>query len=105
MTDGPVPYREVSEPEYTQLAAKSFVIEDFGSGMSLLSGPCPRCRSAIEVPVIDRVVRAVQFDEDLAPTDIRTVPIICTCSEAHPGRPAERVGCGAYWVFDIVSRS
>ena len=101
-TDGLVPYREVSEPGYAELAAATFVIEEFGVGMSLLGGQCPRCQVAIEVPLIDGVFRS-----DLATSAgaLRAVPIICTCTEAHPGRPVDRVGCGAYWIFDLPAGS
>lgn len=101
-TDGLVPYRELSEPGYAEQAAATFVIEEFGGGMSLLGGQCPRCGVAIEVPLIDGV-----FRRHLATGagDVRSVPIICTCTEAHPGRPEGRVGCGAYWIFDLPAGS
>ncbi|MEV0794103.1 hypothetical protein [Kribbella sp. NPDC050459] len=107
--NGPVPYREVSEPGYAEQAAGTFVIENFGVGTSLLGGRCPRCDASIEIPLLDDVFRG-----DLgsrpgggtgAPGGIRSVPIICTCAEAHPGRPADRVGCGAYWIFDVPAGS
>jgi hypothetical protein len=105
LPDGLVQYREVSEPDYAEKAATTFVIEDFDIGMSLLSGLCPRCGVAIEVPLIDGVFRgagsAVRVDTAERAGGARAVPIICTCSEAHAGRPDGRVGCGAYWIFDL----
>lgn len=102
MTDEPVPYREVSEPEYAQQAAETFEIEDYGTGLFLLGGPCPRCLAPIEVPVIGRIVRAIRLRRVYEQRhDAQTVPVICTCAEAHPGRPEERVGCGAYWTFEL----
>jgi hypothetical protein len=103
-----MPYREVSEPDYAQVAAETFVLEEFGFGVSLLGGRCPRCQAAIQVPVVDRVVRTVQFD-DVETAELtggaRAVPIICTCTETHPGRPVDQVGCGAYWIFNLPARS
>jgi hypothetical protein len=101
-TDGLVPYREISEPGYAEQAAATFVIEEFGVGMSLLGGHCPRCRVAIEIPLIDGVFRSHLAT---GTRDVRAVPIICTCTEAHPGRPDGRVGCGAYWIFDLPAGS
>jgi hypothetical protein len=116
-TDGLVPYRELSEPGYAELAAATFVIEEFGVGMSLLGGQCPRCGVAIEVPLIDGVFRGDWAPGSDAATagdraagagqtaSVRSVPIICTCTETHPGRPEGRVGCGAYWIFDLPAGS
>jgi hypothetical protein len=110
-TDGLVPYREISEPGYAEQAAATFVIEEFGVGMSLLGGRCPRCQVAIGVPLIDGVFRSDRAaGSDLIAgagqtASVRAVPIICTCTEAHPGRPDGRVGCGAYWIFDLPADS
>jgi hypothetical protein len=104
-TDGLVPYREVSEPGYADQAATTFVIEEFGVGMSLLGGQCPRCRVAIEVPLIDGVFRGDRAAGTAQTASVRAVPIICTCTEEHPGRPDDRVGCGAYWIFDLPADS
>jgi hypothetical protein len=108
LPEGFVSYREVSEPDYAEEAAATFVIEDFDIGMSLLSGLCPRCGAPIEVPLIDGVFRgdrAVLVDTAERAGGTRAVPIICTCTEAHPGRPDGRVGCGAYWIFDLPAGS
>jgi hypothetical protein len=106
LPDELVPYRELSEPDYAETAAATFVIEDFDIGMSLLSGLCPRCGVAIEVPLIDGVFRGDRrVDTAERAGGARTVPIICTCTEAHPGRPDGRVGCGAYWIFDLPAGS
>lgn len=102
---GPVPYREVSEPGYAEQAAATFVIETFDVGMSLLGGVCPRCQAAIEVPLVDGVFRRTLSTNERAEGDHQPVPIICTCSEAHPGRPDGRVGCGAYWIFNLPATS
>ncbi|MFI6678472.1 hypothetical protein [Kribbella sp. NPDC050470] len=101
---GPVPYREVSEPGYAEQAAETFVIETFGVGMSLLGGVCPRCQAAIEVPLVDGVFRALSATER-AEGGHHAVPVICTCSETHPGRPDDRVGCGAYWIFNLPANA
>ncbi|HEY0692786.1 MAG TPA: hypothetical protein VGD71_27565 [Kribbella sp.] len=108
LPDGFVPYREVSEPDYAEKAAATFVIEDFDIGMSLLSGLCPRCGVAIEIPLIDGVFRgdrAGRVDTAERAGGTRDVPIICTCTEVHPGRPDGQVGCGAYWIFDLPDGS
>ncbi|MET9269611.1 hypothetical protein [Kribbella sp. NPDC003557] len=124
VADGTVPYREVSEPGYAERAAGTFVIENFGVGTSLLGGRCPRCDASIEVPLVDDVFRGDLSGRpggvtrpggtsrpggpggpDGPATRSRSVPIICTCTEVHPGRPADRVGCGAYWIFDVPAGS
>ncbi|MFI7060573.1 hypothetical protein ACIBL3_06290 [Kribbella sp. NPDC050124] len=102
---GPVPYREVSEPGYAEKAAETFVIENFDVGMSLLGGVCPRCQAAIEVPLVDGIFRSAPTTERAERNGHHAVPVICTCTEAHPGRPDGRVGCGAYWIFNLPAGS
>lgn len=96
-----LPYAEMTSHGYAATAAASFVVEDYGEGVELLRGPCPRCGSLIEVPVFAGVVRTYrpQTGTPDADEDGVSEPVICTCTEKHEGRPEGRVGCGAYWNF------
>lgn len=106
-----VPYREITESHYATTAAVAFVIEEYATGMWLLRGPCPRCAAVIDIPVVSEVVKGAdrtalgpspdRAQEPGAPASEEgpSEAVICTCDEAHEGRPDGRVGCGAYWNF------
>ena len=109
----PLPYDEVTDHRFAQDAARDFRVVESVPGMKLLSGPCPRCAAVIEVPVVDalfggsrsfdsvlRRLRAVPGPAGSTPAS-RVEPMMCLCTEAHPGRPPSRTGCGAYWTLLI----
>lgn len=98
----PLPYRVVTEPEYAANAARTFVVETYPEGR-LLRGDCPRCGATIEVPLVDEMFSRRPVPGP-SPAD-QAEPVICTCREPHPGRPADDVGCGAYWVFVIPAET
>ncbi|MGW6982042.1 hypothetical protein ACWGE1_21850 [Streptomyces sp. NPDC054932] len=103
-----LPYQEVTTPEYAALAAALFTLEEDGQGMTVLRGSCPRCGAALEATVASDVLQGMRlrpFPDVVRrlraaprPGD-RLEPMLCTCGDAHPGRPEGRVGCGAYWTL------
>lgn len=98
----PLPYQEMTGPQYSSAAASAFEVQEQQMGVLSLRGPCPRCGSVIEILVVDHIVRRMgrPADEpDAAAANVE--PVICTCDEPHEGRPEGRVGCGAYWNFSL----
>jgi hypothetical protein len=101
-----LPYRELSEDDYAQRAAdRNFVLDVSEPGFPILRGTCPRCGHFMLFPVLEEVYKAVRPENEQKPSPAKggtkgkeqTEPMICTCEEEHPGRPAEAEGCGAYW--------
>jgi hypothetical protein len=92
-----VPYQERTEPAYAETAVTTFEIEDYGAGVQILRGLCPRCAAAIEIPVVSHVVKSVGPAADRPPYET----VMCMCEESHDGRPEGRVGCGAYWNLEL----
>lgn len=96
------PYQETTDPRYAAAAAAVFEIREQVTGGLTLRGPCPRCHTEIEIPVVARVVRGLAWGPGTPAEDEPDVePVICTCAEPHGGRPEGRVGCGAYWNFTL----
>ena len=93
-----LPYLEITEPGFAPAAAATFTIDSYGAGVQLLRGPCPRCSAVIDIPVVVEVVKGAGRPGQPAGEPAEE-PVICTCGEKHDGRPADRVGCGAYWNF------
>jgi hypothetical protein len=104
-----LPYQETTDSRYVE--APGFSVERAAFGVWILHGLCPRCAAQINVPVLDPVFGGsrVKFALDAAGDDSRPesdeelVPVLCTCTEAHPGRPAGAVGCGAFWNYSLPS--
>ena len=65
-----------------------------------LTGPCPVCGH--DAP--NQVSRQVSALERAVPrVETLTIALACTCTENHPGRPAEvSTGCGRHW-FAVVA--
>jgi len=99
----PLPYSEVTEERYAQLAAQHFRVEEPGDGTLILRGPCPRCGTTIEVPVVRSVVRTWWRRPTPEPVAPHVEPMMCTCEDEHPDRPEGRYGCGAYWTLTITA--
>lgn len=98
-----VEYAEVTAPEFAGIAAASFVIEEFPTGL-LLRGRCPRCDGSMETAVVDVVVKGLVTPSVISAEDEsggRLEPMVCACPDEHAGRPEGRSGCGAYWMFVI----
>lgn len=96
-----LPYEEVTNEEYAVQAARTFRVERVAVGLTLLHGPCPRCTAQITSPMAKVVYRDDRPEDD----DARFHVVFCTCGHPHPGRPEERVGCGAYWGFLLEETS
>jgi len=43
MSDDPIPYTEVTEPSYGEIAAGTFSVVEVSADIMLLRGACPRC--------------------------------------------------------------
>jgi hypothetical protein len=94
-------YQEITDPSYASVAS-AFEIEEHQLGTLSLRGPCPRCGTVIEIPVVSQVVRRIRRPTREPAVVVADVePVICTCDEPHEGRPEGRVGCGAYWNFTL----
>jgi hypothetical protein len=91
-----VAYKEKTKPQYAQAAALAFVVDNYGPGLDMLRGPCPRCRALIEIPVFRELVKAGGHHGETPSAPVGE-PVLCTCEEDHEGRPTGRTGCGAYW--------
>lgn len=105
----PLPYREVTDDAYATAAARDFTITELTPGTLVLRGPCPRCRSVIDIPLVHQVVRSSRFGVNPNPSTQRAgaqseyvEPMMCTCEDAHPDRPDGLYGCGAYWTLTIA---
>jgi hypothetical protein len=101
-----VAYLEVTKPEYTAEAARTFTVDTYPEGI-LLNGTCPRCGAAMQIALLkemfSRAILRRKHVPDGQPEPVQRVePVICTCAEAHAGRPEGYVGCGAYWVFALA---
>lgn len=94
-----VPYQEITEPAFAEKAAATFTIENYGIGMDLLQGPCPRCLAVISIPMFREIVKGSEGGASASGSGDESAgePMICTCDEEHVGRPAHRRGCGAFW--------
>lgn len=102
-----LPYRETSEEGYAAAAA-GFHREATARATLVLSGLCPRCSHMMEYLISKTTVksrrwwqltgRGVTADPPAAP---EPEDMCCTCEQAHPGRPADYLGCGAYWTLAL----
>ena len=102
-------YQETTKDEYATFAAQHFAVEEPKPGTLVLRGPCPRCHTVIDVPIVSKYYSSRQFGiglrrhrPDTAVTE-HLEPMMCTCEDEHPNRPQGLVGCGAYWNL-IMSR-
>lgn len=102
---GMLPYLETTEDRYAEEAARTFSVVEAGPGDFVLRGPCPRCGTIVDIPVVDEFFRGsltlAHAPQSAAGGDF-VEPVICTCDDDHPNRPGERFGCGAYWTFIIT---
>jgi hypothetical protein len=105
-----LPYAEITEDAFAEKAAATFAVAELTRGMLILRGPCPRCQTQIDIPVVTTLFRSWQGfggrfrdkgSRNAAADDVEPEPMLCTCDDEHPGRPADRFGCGAYWTLAI----
>jgi hypothetical protein len=103
-----LPYQEITEDDYASCAAVAFTASRPVPGTLVLTGPCPRCTVIIHVPIVDGVYkssrrrRTTTAAQPEPSATQRVEPVVCTCDEPHADRPANRVGCGAYWLLRIT---
>ncbi|MFD6231153.1 hypothetical protein ACFWFZ_30475 [Streptomyces sp. NPDC060232] len=102
--DDALPYREATSDAYATAAAGTFGARRLAEGVSLLTGPCPRCRAVISVHLVNDVLRrgVRRRARQAPPQPYRTVR--CNCRAPHPGRPESLRGCGAYWNVLVEQR-
>jgi hypothetical protein len=105
---GPLPYAEITDDSYAERAAQNFTVVEAAPGTLVLHGPCPRCATLIDIPVVQSIFRGFHFPggwptarHGTATEPAHNEPMICTCGDEHPGRPEGRQGCGAYWILNI----
>jgi hypothetical protein len=101
----PLSYHEETRPDFAAQVAATFKITEDEDGI-ILTGPCPRCADVIEIRLFDEVVRGWlpwRPRGKPAAAGRRSEPMICTCDQDHPDRPAGGVGCGAYWNLVLVT--
>lgn len=108
----PLPYQEMTEDGYAELAAQMFTVEQAEPGMYVLRGPCPRCKAIVDIPVVLSVFEGMRALAHPLLASSQTAsggdfvePVLCTCEDEHPKRPEGRVGCGAYWTLIIAAAS
>ncbi|MCX4632925.1 hypothetical protein [Streptomyces sp. NBC_01443] len=90
----PLTYDEVSEPQFAELAVASFTVEEH-EGMTILTGPCPRCGRVFRFPVAAEVFRGPEEEGE-------EILVYCLSSADFAARPPDRTGCGAYWRLNLV---
>jgi hypothetical protein len=92
-----LPYEVITDPRYS---AAVFRLASASLSVLVLRGTCPRCAVLIDIPVLDPVLggnRTMSPGMPSSEDEDDAAPLLCTCREAHPGRPDEAIGCGAYW--------
>jgi hypothetical protein len=95
----PEPYVVITNNGFADAAAGSFEIRKTIGGF-ILVGPCPRCGDPMEFPWVDDSYRRTKTVITL-PETRRVIPMLCTCTGSHDGRPADGIGCGAYWALEV----
>lgn len=99
----PVRYEEVSEQTYGAAFAATCTATPNSRGV-ILDGACPRCADLMTFPHVTTVFKTGTVPGSQAPaSDREEVQMLCTCSEAHPGRPKGEDGCGAYWNIRLTA--
>lgn len=106
--DEPLPYEEISLPEFAERAAQSFTVERQRPGTLVLRGVCPRCSAPMEFITVDHLIEGTlgprhRRRHETAPAD-HTELLYCVCDDQHPQRPTGRKGCGAYWTLIVAGQ-
>jgi hypothetical protein len=103
-----LPYAEITDDAYSEAAAQSFAVIESSPGILILRGPCPRCATVIDIPVVSNIFRAWRpaggrgRSRTSKTAELGYVePMVCTCEHEHPDRPEGLSGCGAYWTLTI----
>jgi hypothetical protein len=87
----PLPFQVITEDDYAQTFVDACTPTQIRRGV-LLTGPCPRCQDPMEYELSTGIFLG---GAPGGPGDV--LPVMCTCSATHPGRPGGDEGCGAYW--------
>lgn len=103
-------YTEVTDPGYAECAAATFTLDMSQPGYPVLRGACPRCKDFMLYPVLDDVYKTIRSNRSSGTSNApgkavdggRVEPMICTCENEHPERPAGAEGCGAYWSLHLT---
>jgi hypothetical protein len=95
----PIPYKETTEDGYAAAFAASASATPIRRGV-LLSGACPRCGDRMEFPVVTEIFQTAGSGPG---GDDADSPLLCTCLTAHPDRPEDEEGCGAYWNIRLTT--
>lgn len=97
-----VRWREHSDDSYDDRAAESFNFKYEPAQEPeriVFHGPCPNCAHGFSFIWPLAVVRTAVATSTTA-TKL-PVTLYCRCEHAHPGRPDDEVGCGAYWKLKV----
>jgi hypothetical protein len=122
MSHGPepglLPFKVETSDEYAIYVARTFGDVMSRDGSVTLVGSCPRCKHVMEYLIasggvtrswVRRASGLLSRAENPAPAS--PVPaagddvekMICTCEHEHPGRPADYLGCGAWWNLAVTT--
>ncbi|MET7878877.1 hypothetical protein ABZS52_18330 [Micromonospora profundi] len=97
----PLPYAEITADNYAATFAATSIGSPTRRGV-LLRGECPRCGDDMEFPMVTEIFQhSTGAPPGAAPRLGQDQPMLCTCTAAHPDRPAGEEGCGAYWNISL----
>lgn len=101
-----VPFGEVTSDDYAATFTGGCTAVPTSRG-HVLRGTCPRCGDSMDFLVVTEVWQSITTATPPAESPSSTqdeVPLLCTCSAPHPGRPADEEGCGAFWNIVVRER-
>ncbi|MBB2943581.1 hypothetical protein FB565_003310 [Actinoplanes lutulentus] len=85
-----VDYSEEREPGWSRKVSETWQISESSTRIRLW-GRCPKC-DCDSVTVVDLTTGVKGPGGAVSPT--LDVLVLCSCTSPHPGRPADRSGCG-----------
>lgn len=86
-----MPYKDVQMMDLDD-HLQAFTWQEDGE-VWIYAGTCPRCGHRVTKRFIPEVLLAFQESEG----DVQDRTMRCDCGEAHGGREAGSLGCGAWW--------
>ena len=98
MTGTTDPYKEMTEDDYARMYTARLVVTPVNDETMVFSGICPRCGCACTFVAARRAYRWRPRGRVRGAVGI---PMYCTCTTEHPGRPVNEKGCGAYWNVNL----
>lgn len=99
-TRQPELFQKVTDDDYARAFTDKCETAPFTRGV-LISGDCPRCGHHMTFPVFTRVFQSAGAAPVQPDREDMIEPMLCTCENAHPGRPDGEEGCGAYWAVFV----